>query len=121
MKNRIAILSLFVAFFVPAVNSKAAPQSQSNKATIAGTLTDPAGAPVGEVQVTAQPDASSAGQPVSVASSSDGSYSLSLPAGRYHLRFSRKSFAARQLFLTLPSGQSPFLNLHLHLHPPSPT
>jgi len=117
MKNRIAILSLFAAFFVPAVNSKAAPQSQSNKATIAGTLTDPAGAPVGEVQVTAQPDASSAGQPVSVASSSDGSYSLSLPAGRYHLRFSRKSFAARELVLTLASGESRVLNLHLDLEP----
>jgi vitamin B12 transporter len=117
MKNRIAILSLFAAFFVPAVNSKAAPQSQSNKASIAGTLTDPAGAPVGEVQVTAQPDASSAGQPVSVASSSDGSYSLSLPAGRYRLRFSRKSFAARELVLTLASGESRLLNLHLDLEP----
>ncbi len=117
MKNRIAILSLFAAFFVPAVNSKAAPQSQSNKASIAGTLTDPAGAPVAEVQVTAQPDASSAGQPVSVASSSDGSYSLSLPAGRYRLRFSRKSFAARELVLTLASGESRVLNLHLDLEP----
>ena len=117
MKNRIAILSLFAAFFVPAVNSKAAPQSQSNKASIAGTLTDPAGAPVAEVQVTAQPDASSAGQPVSVASSSDGSYSLSLPAGRYRLRFSRKSFTARELVLTVASGESRVLNLHLDLEP----
>src|SRR6266481_4927974 len=117
MKNRIAILSLFAAFFVPAVGSKAAPQSQSNKASIAGTLTDPAGAPVAEVQVTAQPDASSAGQPVSVASSSDGSYSLSLPAGRYRLRFSRKSFAARELVLTVASGESRVLNLHLDLEP----
>src|SRR5258708_6154435 len=40
MKNRIAILSLFAAFFVPAVNSKAAPQSQNYKASIAVTLTD---------------------------------------------------------------------------------
>jgi len=108
---------LFAAFFVPAVNSKAAPQSQSNKASIAGTLTDPAGAPVAEVQVTAQPDASSAGQPVSVASSSDGSYSLSLPAGRYRLRFSRKSFTARELVLTVASGESRVLNLHLDLEP----
>src|SRR5260370_35079379 len=117
MKNRIAILSLFAAFFVPAVSSKAAPQSQSSKASIAGTLTDPAGAPVAEVQVTAQPDASSAGQAVSAASSSDGSYSLSLPAGRYRLRFSRKSFAARALVLTLASGESRVLNLHLDLEP----
>src|SRR5260370_12870110 len=117
MKNRISILYLFAALFVPAVTSKAAPQSQSNKATIAGTLTDPAGAPVGEVQVTAQPDASSAGQPVSVASSSDGSYSLSLPAGRYHLRFSPKSFAAPELHLTLASGDAPLVNLHPDVDP----
>src|SRR5258708_3136298 len=117
MKNRIAILSLFAAFFVLAINSKAAPQSQNSKASIAGTHTDPAGAPVAEVQVTAQPDASAAGQPVSVAASSDGSYSLSLPAGRYRLRFSRKSFAARELVLTLASGESRVLNLHLDLEP----
>jgi vitamin B12 transporter len=117
MKNLIAILSLLAAFFVPAVSTKATPQSQSNKATIGGTLTDPSGAHVGEVQITAQPEAFSAGQPVSVASSSDGSYSLSLPAGRYRLRFSRSSFAAREIALTLTPGESRVLNLRLDLEP----
>jgi len=117
MKNTLAILSLLAAFFVPAVRSKAAPQSQRNKASIAGTLIDPSGAPVGEVQITAQPDASLAGQPVSVTSSSDGSYSLSLPAGRYRLRFARTSFTAREIVVTLASGESRVLNLHLDLEP----
>jgi vitamin B12 transporter len=115
MKNTIAILSLLAAFFVPAVSSKAAPQSQSNKATLAGTLTDPSGAPVGEVRITAQPEASSVGQAVSAISSTDGAYSLSLPAGRYRLRFSRASFAAREIVLTIASGESRVLNLHLDL------
>jgi vitamin B12 transporter len=117
MKNIIAVLSLLAASFLPVVSSKAAPQSQSNKASLAGTLSDPSGAPVCEVQITAQPEASSAGQPISVASSSDGSYSLSLPAGRYRLRFSRSSFAARELVLTLAPGESRVLNLHLDLEP----
>ena len=117
MKNIIAVLSLLAAFFVPAVSTKAAPQSQSDKAILAGTLTDPSGAPVAEVQITAQSEASSAGRPVPAVSSNDGSYSLSLPAGRYRLRFSRASFAAREIVLTLASGESRILNLHLDLEP----
>jgi vitamin B12 transporter len=117
MKNRLAILSLLAAFFVSAVSSEAVPQSQSNNAHLAGTLADPSGAPVGEVQVTAQLENSSAGQPASVASSADGSYSLSLPPGRYRLRFSRSSFAVHEIALTLAPGESRVLNLHLDLEP----
>src|SRR4029077_12724423 len=117
MKNILAILSLLAAFFVPAVSSTAAPQSQNNNAHVAGTLTDPSGAPVGEVQITAHPEASSAGQPVSAASSNDGSFSLSLPAGRYRLRFYRASFTAREIALNLAPGESRALNLHLDLQP----
>src|ERR1700739_95873 len=106
MKNILAIFSLLAAFFVPAVRSKAAPQSQSNNAHLSGTLTDPSGAPVREVQITAQLESSSTGQPVSSASSNDGSYSLSLPAGRYRLRFARASFTVRENVLTLAPGES---------------
>ena len=72
MKNTIATLSLLAAFFVTAVSSKASPQAPSNKAILAGTLTDPSGAPVGAVQITAQPEAASVGQAVSAISSTDG-------------------------------------------------
>src|SRR5258708_27510916 len=117
MKNTLAILSLLAAVFVPAVSSKATPQSQSNNASITGTLTDPSGAPVGEVQVAAQSGAPSTGQSVSVVSSADGSYSISLPARRYPLRFAHASFSARELVLTLAPGQSRVLNIHLELPP----
>jgi vitamin B12 transporter len=117
MKNILAIFSLLAAFFVPAFSSKAAPQSQSNNARVAGALTDPSGAPVGEVQITAQPEASSPGQPVSAVSSNDGAYSLSLPAGRYRLRFSHGYFTAREIVFTLTPGESRTLNLHLDLEP----
>ena len=117
MKNTLAILSLLAAFFVSAVSIKAAPQSQENKAKISGTLSDPSGSPVGEVQVTAQPDASSTGQPASVISSADGSYTIALPAGRYRLRFVCASFSARELIVTLAPGESRALNIHLALEP----
>src|SRR6201993_192071 len=117
MKNTLAILSLLAAFFVPAVSIKAAPQSQENNVEVSGRLSDPSGAPVGDVQITAQPEASSPGQPVSAVSSNDGAYSLSLPAGRYRLRFARTSFTAREIVLTLTPGESRALNLHLDLEP----
>jgi vitamin B12 transporter len=117
MKNIIAALSLLAAFFLTAFSTKAAPQSQNSNAHLVGKITDPSGAPVGEVQITAQPDASSAGQSISAASSNDGSYALYLPAGRYRLRFSRSSFAAREVVLTLASGESRVLSLHLDLEP----
>jgi vitamin B12 transporter len=117
MKNTLAILSLLAAFFVFVVSSKAAPQSQSNDAHLTGTLTDPSGAPIGDVRITAQLEPSSAGRPVSAASSADGSYSISLPAARYRLRFSRASFSEREVVLALAPGESRVLNVHLDLEP----
>ena len=40
MKNILAALSLLAVFFVPVVSIKAVPQSQSNNAHLAGTLSD---------------------------------------------------------------------------------
>ena len=117
MKNTLAILSLLAAFFVSAVSTKATPQSQESNAKVSGTLSDPSGAPISEVRVTAQPETSSTNQPVSVVSSTDGSYSISLPAGHYHLRFTHASFSAREVALTLAPGESRALNIHLDLEP----
>ncbi|HKM68104.1 MAG TPA: TonB-dependent receptor [Candidatus Acidoferrum sp.] len=117
MKNRIAVLSLLLAFFLFTVSTKALPQSESTNAHLAGTLTDPSGSSVNEVRITAQLEASSVNQPIATASSADGSYLLSLPAGRYRLRFSRASFTMREITLTLAAGESRVLNLHLELEP----
>ncbi len=117
MKTGIAVLSLLSAFFLVAVSPKALPQSPSTDAHLAGTLTVPSGSSVNAVHITAQLEASSASQPASTTSSADGGYSMSLPAGRYRLRFSRDSFTAREVALTLVSGESRVLNLHLELEP----
>jgi vitamin B12 transporter len=117
MKNTLALLSLFAAFFVSAVRIDAAPQSQENNVKVSGRLSDPSGGPVGEVQVTAQSEAPSTGLSASVISSADGSYSISLPAGRYRLRFVHASFSPREAVLTLAPGESRVLNIHLDLEP----
>jgi vitamin B12 transporter len=118
MKNTFAILSLLAAFFVPALSFNAAPQSQTNKPTLTGTLTDPSGAPVSDAQVVAYLDSSSA-ESAKTVSAADGSYSLSLPPGRYRLRFSRDSFAPRDLTVTLVPGESRVLNVHMNIEPVS--
>jgi vitamin B12 transporter len=117
MKNSLALFSLLAAFFVSAVSINAAPQPQENNVRVSGRLSDPSGAPVGEVQVTAQSEAPSTGQPASVISSADGSYTISLSAGHYRLRFSHASFSAREVVLTLAPGESRVVNVHLDLEP----
>ncbi len=117
MKNTFAIFSLLAAFFVPALSFKAAPQSQTNKATLTGTLTDPSSAPVSEVKITAQSDPATSAPPATATSSADGSYSLALPPGTYRLRFTRQSFATREASVTLAPGDSRVLNLQLALEP----
>jgi len=113
MKNFFAVLSLAVAFFLFAANSQAVPQFQAANANITGTLTDPSGATIAGAQIIAQSSDSAA--PVNASSASDGSYSLSLPPGHYRLRFASRSFATREISVTLGSGESRTLNLHLDL------
>jgi len=114
MKNFIAVFSSVLAVFLFALNLQAAPQSQNPNAHLAGTLSDPSGAPIGEVQIVAQPETPSSPSIVT-ASGGDGLYSLNLPPGRYRLRFVRASFAVRELSVTLSSSESRVLNLHLDL------
>lgn len=113
MKNFLAVLSFAVAFFVSAANSKAVPQSQTTDSHLTGTLTDPSGAAIAGVQITAQSVDSV--EQAGTTSGADGSYSLSLRPGRYRLRFARAAFAAREASVTLGSGESRALNLHLDL------
>jgi vitamin B12 transporter len=117
MKNTFALLSLLAAFFVPALSFHAAPQSQSSKATLSGTLTDPSGAPIGQVKITAQSDPAASAPPATATSSADGSYSLTLPPGTYRLRLTRQSFATREASVALAAGDSRVLNLQLDLEP----
>jgi len=114
MKKPIFFASILVTlFFVPAI--RAFPQSQVPDAHVSGTLTDPSGADVGGVQVTARLEDSASTAAFAATSSTVGAYDLSLPPGRYLLHFSREPFAPRDFALNLTSGESRTVDLRLEL------
>jgi vitamin B12 transporter len=106
----LAVLLLFSA--IPVLS-----QTSSTKARLTGTLTDPSGAAIRGVMITAEESNATGAAPFSAASAEDGSYSLELPAGRYRVYFSRESFLTRDMVLDVSAGQSRELNVHLELQP----
>src|SRR6266704_1846572 len=94
-------------------------QSQNNSpvAHLSGTLTDSNGGGIPDVQVLARTEGSSNSQAWSAKSSPAGEYSLDLPAGRYRVRFTRSSFASREVVVDLAPGESHILSVRLDLAP----
>ena len=114
MKKPILLASILVVLlFVPAIPGL--PQSDVPEAHISGTITDPSGAGVGGVQITAQLENSPSTRPFSVTSSAEGAYTLSLPPGRYLIHIPRDPFAARDFTLELTAGESRVVDLRLEL------
>ena len=104
---------LALLFFVSAI--PAFSQSQLPDAHVSGTLTDPSGAGIGGVQVSARSEGATSAQLWSATSTTDGSYHLSLPPGRYVVHFSRDPFAPREFTWDLSPGESRTLDLRLEL------
>jgi vitamin B12 transporter len=90
-------------------------QDKSSAAHLVGTLVDSSGAVVGDVEVTARREGHAAAQLWKAESSSDGKYSLALPPGRYHVRFTHNSFIARDYVVDLGTDQHRKLDLRLEL------
>jgi len=113
------IQSLFrlVLFFALATASPVSSQSNSEDAHLTGTITDTSGGGVGGVRVTAQQEGVSDAKLWTATSATDGSYRLSLPAGRYRVHFSRDSFSPRDFTLDLAAGESRALPFRLDLEP----
>jgi vitamin B12 transporter len=112
---RFTILSFFASLLLTAVPLNA--QTNAANAHLTGMLLDSSGAAVGDVRITAQPEGQS-GAPVSSANSSaDGHYVLSVPPGRFRVRFERPPFTARDATLNFTAGENRVLDLQLHLEP----
>ncbi len=105
-----ALLGLIFAFPV-------LPQTEPSKAHLSGTLTDPAGAGVTGAKITASLEGDTVTQLVSTVSSADGTYTLTLPPGRYRVRFSLDPFSVRDFLIQLASGETRTLNSRLDLEP----
>ena len=114
MKTRLLpFLALAAILLFSSFSARA--QRDSADAQVSGTLTDTSGAGIPEVHVTAQPETSASGPLWRANSSTDGTYRLSLPPGRYHITFERSPFVGRDLVLDLVAGESRRLNLTLQL------
>ena len=108
--RRLAFPSAFLLIILlfPAISL-----GQSN-ATIHGTLTDPSGAAIDGVTITAQ-TLRHGGSIQSTKSGSEGRFSLELPAGAYRITISAQNFAPVARDLTLQAGVDQSLDLRLEL------
>jgi vitamin B12 transporter len=102
-------------FFVFA--STTLPQSSTVDAHLTGVLTDPSGAAIDSVRVTAKLESGFKSQVWTAMSNSEGQYSLSVPAGRYRISFSRNPFATHELTFTFSPGESREVNARMELAP----
>jgi len=105
----VVLLGLFVV--APAFS-----RSQLPSAHLTGTLTDPSGASISGARITAQLEGSNT-NPLTAQSSPDGTYSLVLPAGRYHVVISQDSFVTREADLSFQPGETLTLSLRMELAP----
>src|SRR5689334_10431284 len=74
----------------------------SNRATLYGTVVDPAGAAIAGANVTAKPRPS--GKELSIATGKAGKYELNLPAGEYDVSVTSPGFKQFQRRITLAAG-----------------
>ncbi|HXM93170.1 MAG TPA: TonB-dependent receptor [Candidatus Dormibacteraeota bacterium] len=113
--NPIILRSAVLSAILFAVSLPIKAQSDPLNAHLTGTLLDSGGAEVSGVRVIAQLENQINAQIWSATSTAEGRYVLSFPPGRYHLRFERAPFAARDFILTFTSGESRMLNFQLAL------
>ncbi|MGC1087501.1 MAG: TonB-dependent receptor, partial [Candidatus Acidiferrum sp.] len=102
------LVFLAVCFSLPA-------QNQSSDGRISGTLLDSSGAGVAEVIVTAQLEGDPTAKLWKAASSTDGTYSLTVPPGRYHVSFQRSPFVTRDFVIEVAATQQRSLDATLTL------
>ena len=105
----------FLVFAVFAVIFSAHAQNQSSEAHLFGTLLDSSGAAVGGVNVTAQSQGNASAKIRKATSSAEGTYSLVLPPGRYHVTFERPAFVSQEFDLELAANQQRKLDLRFSL------
>src|ERR1700737_459101 len=89
-------------------------QNKSADAAISGRIVDATGGAIGGVVVTATSE-ETRGVTASVPSKANGSYSLTVPAGRYRVRFARASFSPAEEVVDVGAGESRILNSRLTL------
>src|SRR5271170_5092970 len=110
---RFAVLALFLF----AVHFSSQAQEHSQDAHLSGTLVDLSGAGVGGVQISARLEADAGAQVWKTNSSTDGTYSLAIPPGRYLVWIALTPFIPRDFVLDLGANEQRRLDQSLELSP----
>src|SRR5262249_36885618 len=92
-------------------------QNNSLDAQLAGTVTDSSGAGVGGVHVEARNESNSQGHLWKAMSATDGEFTLTVPAGKYHIALTKASFATREFDFDFTAGERKTLNAGMVLEP----
>ena len=106
-----AVLLLIAAFFPGFASAK----NSLPDAHLKGMITDRSGAGVGGVQVTARNESEPQGLLWKATSTTDGEFSLTLPAGKYHVVLQRTPFARREFDVEVAGGETKTLDARLEL------
>jgi vitamin B12 transporter len=110
-----ALRSFSLVVFLLTVPFSINAQDKSATAHLFGTLVDPGGAVLGNVEVIARREGDLAAPLSKAESSSEGKYRLALPPGRYHVQFTRNSFLTRDYLVDLVANQNRKLDVRLEL------
>ena len=106
---------LFSAIFAVSFSLQA--QSNSPDAHLSGTLLDASGAGVSGVRLTAKLEGISDAHLWTATTTTDGTYALTIPPGRYHIVFERTPFVSRDFALVCSVGETKKLDVRLALEP----
>jgi vitamin B12 transporter len=88
-------------------------QNNSGAAAISGTVVDATGGAIGGVVVTATLEGQAGPIAASASSKADGTYSLTVFAGRYRVRFARPPFRSLEEVVDVSAGESRVLGARL--------
>jgi vitamin B12 transporter len=114
MKLRGLLRFCFLLLVFLSCKTSSLAQNSSSDAAISGTIVDATGGAIGGVAVTAT-EAETRRVAASVTSKPDGSYSLTVPVGRYRVRFVRAPFSPIEEVVDIGAGESRVLSARLTL------
>jgi outer membrane cobalamin receptor len=104
----------FLAFAVLAVSFSLPAQTNSSDAHLSGRITDASGYTIAGAKVTALSEITLTPAAWTF-SAADGTYSLSLPPGRYRIHFERAAFVPREISLSLADTDARSLDAKLEI------
>src|SRR5438876_9230353 len=113
--KRFAPAAVFFLLFATIFPGSGFAQNNLPDARLKGSITDRTGAGVGGVHVSARNPDDSQGNVWKATSTTDGEFTLTLPAGKYHIVLQKTPFTEREFDFELAAGETKTLGARLEL------